>query len=63
MGKKCIFAEENLKDFRSNNKIINLSDEGTLLYRKLEEQDRRDYQAKDNQENDDYKEKVEYDDE
>ena len=35
-----LFAEENLKDFRSNNKIINLSDEGTLLYRKLEEQEK-----------------------
>lgn len=35
-----IFAESNLEEFRSNNKIVNLSDEGSLLYKKLEEQEK-----------------------
>ncbi|MCQ2959309.1 MAG: polysaccharide biosynthesis tyrosine autokinase [Bacteroidales bacterium] len=34
-----IFAESNLEEFRSNNKIVNLSNEGTILYKKLEEQE------------------------
>ncbi|MCQ2608434.1 MAG: polysaccharide biosynthesis tyrosine autokinase [Bacteroidales bacterium] len=35
-----MFAETNLEEFRSNNKIVNLSDEGSLLYKKLEEQEK-----------------------
>lgn len=35
-----MFAESNLEEFRSNNKIVNLSDEGSLLYKKLEEQEK-----------------------
>lgn len=33
------FAEMTLEEFRSNNKIVNLSDEGSLLYKKLEQQE------------------------
>lgn len=35
-----MFAETNLEQFRSSNKIVNLSDEGSLLYKKLEEQEK-----------------------
>lgn len=35
-----IFAESNLEEFRSNNKIVDLSNEGTQLYQKLEEQEK-----------------------
>lgn len=34
-----VFVESNLEEFRSNNKIVNLSDEGSLLYKKAEEQE------------------------
>lgn len=34
-----IFAESNLEQFRANNKIVDLSNEGTLLYKKLEDQE------------------------
>lgn len=34
-----IGAESNLEEFRANNKIVNLSTEGNLLYNKLEEQE------------------------
>ncbi len=34
-----VFVESNLEEFRSNNKIVNLSDEGSLLYKKAEQQE------------------------
>ena len=34
-----LFAESTLEEFRADNKIVNLSNEGNLLYKKLEEQE------------------------